>query len=130
MGMFDKFKGWLGLSEAEKTRMDRRAFLKGMAITSAGVLIPGALIFDLARRPPLDATRVFIQSDYSGCEMRINGIVMKRGSDYTVKHEGEGFQLDLSSGLLLPEDFVTISYTAGIAKTEKRARSPVKNGLV
>jgi len=54
MKIFDRIRDWLGASDEEKVMMDRRAFLKGMTVTSAGLLVPGVTIFDVGRgAPPL-----------------------------------------------------------------------------
>lgn len=52
MWIFDKLKNWLHLSDTEKVQMDRRAFLKGMTITAGGLLVPGAVAFDMGRLTP------------------------------------------------------------------------------
>jgi hypothetical protein len=126
MGLFDKFKGWLGFSEAEKIQLDRRAFLKGMAVTSAGILVPGAVVFDMAREAPLETAKILMESDYSGFEMGIkmylNGIEMAEGPDYTVEHEGSSFQIHPRSGLLLPDDRVTVDYTARTKDDDTKIR--------
>lgn len=112
MGLFDKFKGWLGFSEAEKIQMDRRAFLKGMAVTSAGVLLPGAAVFDMARAAPAVLLPAQAEIWPKGVIVSVNGIVQQEGSDYTVDHDMGMFQINPQSGLLLPHDLVTIEYTA------------------
>ena len=49
MSPFQKLRDWLSFDEDEKMLMERRAFLKGMTVTSAGLLVPGAAVFDLGR---------------------------------------------------------------------------------
>lgn len=49
MKLFERIRKFLDLSESEKVRLDRRAFLRGMAVTSAGLLVPAATIFDFGR---------------------------------------------------------------------------------
>lgn len=51
MKIFDRIREWASTSDEDKVRLDRRAFLKGMAVTSAGLLVPGAAVFDMAARP-------------------------------------------------------------------------------
>jgi hypothetical protein len=135
VGLFDKFKGWLGFSEEEKVQLDRRAFLKGMAVTSAGVLIPGAAVFDMARAAPggLPVNGV-IQAQAAdamatGLVVYKNGIVQREGSDYTVDDVGSSFQIHPNSGLILPGDQISIDYTAKLDDDKKiRIYSEVPTG--
>ena len=50
MNAWNKIRFWASFSDDEKMQMDRRAFLRGMAVTSAGLLVPGATAFDLGNR--------------------------------------------------------------------------------
>jgi len=54
MKIFDKIREWASRSDEERVQLDRRAFLKGMAVTSAGLLVPGAAVFDLGRSLHVD----------------------------------------------------------------------------
>ena len=49
MKFLDRIREWAGLSDDDKMQLDRRAFLKGMAVTSAGLFVPGAVVFDMGR---------------------------------------------------------------------------------
>jgi hypothetical protein len=49
MRLWDRVREWAGLSDAGKVSFDRRAFLKGMVVTSAGLVVPGAAVFDMGR---------------------------------------------------------------------------------
>jgi len=71
MGLFDRIKQWATTSDEERVELDRRAFLKGMTVTGAGLLVPGAAFFDMGRGMLLDRGRICIQNDYSGFEMRV-----------------------------------------------------------
>lgn len=120
MGLFDKLKGWLGFTETERVQMDRRAFLKGMAVTSAGVLVPGAAVFDMARVEPGVVVPVevphlveLIQAQAAeDIRVYMNGILMRGGSDYEIEHGETSFQVHPESGLVLPNDVVMVDYTA------------------
>lgn len=45
----DRFRGWLGLSDAQRVNLDRRAFARGLMLTSAGLLLPASSIVDFGR---------------------------------------------------------------------------------
>ena len=61
MRLFDRLKRWAESTDADKVAMDRRAFLKGMAVSSAGILVPGVAVFDLGLSPNyLSMARVFV----------------------------------------------------------------------
>ena len=47
MSLFDRIKQWASSSDEDKVALDRRAFLKGMAVTSAGLLVPTVAFFDM-----------------------------------------------------------------------------------
>lgn len=51
MHLFDRLKRWAETSDEDKVSLDRRLFLKRLAVTSAGILVPGAAVFDLGRAP-------------------------------------------------------------------------------
>ena len=62
MRMFDRLRDWAATSDTERVNLDRRAFLRGMAVTSAGLLVPGATVFDMLgpsprRLPPVVCDR-------------------------------------------------------------------------
>lgn len=61
MKMFERLREWASSSDDEKMQMDRRAFLRGMAVTSAGLLVPGATVFDLARSSREVDARAFLE---------------------------------------------------------------------
>lgn len=74
MKVFQRIRDFFALRETEKVNLDRRAFLQGMAVTSAGVLVPAATVFDFGRvvRPQskvslaLDAKLIPVGSVYMG----------------------------------------------------------------
>jgi len=106
MKLFEKLKGWLGLSDGEKVQMDRRAFMKGMVVTSAGVLLPGATFIDMARAlPPAP-----FPGSLMGLRVHCNGILLREGDDYTVDSNGDTFSIDARTGLYLPDDSITVDY--------------------
>jgi len=57
--LFDRIKRWAETPDDDKVSLDRRAFLKGMAVTSAGLLVPGAAVFDMGTNY-LSMPRVFV----------------------------------------------------------------------
>jgi len=68
MKILDRIKEWASFSDDEKVVLGRRMFLKGLAVTSGGLLVAGPTIFDMGRdivRPRI------IEPDYSGLEQRI-----------------------------------------------------------
>lgn len=74
MKLFQRIRNFLALRETEKINLDRRAFLQGMAVTSAGLLIPAATVFDLGclvkSKPDCDYGSIPVGSVYmatSGC---------------------------------------------------------------
>ena len=54
MKIFDKIREWASRSDEERVQLDRRLFLKGLAVTSAGLFVPGAAVFDLGRSLHVD----------------------------------------------------------------------------
>jgi len=48
--LWNQLKSWASFSEDEKEVLDRRAFMKGMMVTGAGLLVPGASLFDMGGR--------------------------------------------------------------------------------
>ena len=44
-----RIPGFFKTSDDDKVRMDRRAFLRGMTVTAAGLLVPKATVFDQGR---------------------------------------------------------------------------------
>jgi hypothetical protein len=50
MRLWNQIKQWATFSENEKVQMDRRAFMRGMVVTGAGLLVPGATVFDFGSR--------------------------------------------------------------------------------
>ena len=116
MKMFERLREWASSSDDEKMQMDRRAFLKGMAVTSAGVLVPGATVFDLAQSSREIDARVFLEewvnkidlepklrevarmqnSELLWPELRVfyKGIEMRRGEDsVTITEQDNGFHI-------------------------------------
>ena len=78
MSFFDRLRDWASNSDGEKVRLDRRAFLKGMAVTSAGLLVPGAVMFDMGRRI-LEPSRMIFEPSMSGLEMQLAGKIQIYG---------------------------------------------------
>ena len=61
MKIVDRIREWVGMGDDDKVALDRRAFLKGMVVTSAGLLVAGPTVFDMGRRivaPTAEQTRV------------------------------------------------------------------------
>lgn len=54
MRVLDRVLEWAGMGDGEKMQTDRRLFLKGLAATSAGVLVPTAAMFDMGRSLHVD----------------------------------------------------------------------------
>jgi hypothetical protein len=52
--LFDRIREWASSSDGEKVQLERRMFLKGLAVTSAGLLVPGAAVFDMGRSLHVD----------------------------------------------------------------------------
>lgn len=50
MKLWNQLKSWASFSEDEREVLDRRAFMKGMMVTGAGLLVPGASLFDMGGR--------------------------------------------------------------------------------
>ena len=44
-----RIPGFSKLEEPEKVRMDRRFFLRGAAVTAAGLVVPRSAVFDQGR---------------------------------------------------------------------------------
>ena len=51
MKLWKQIKQWTRFSEAERVQIDRRAFLKGMTVTGAGLLVPGVSLFQMVPGP-------------------------------------------------------------------------------
>jgi len=49
MKIIATIRQWASRSDAEKVSLDRRMFLKGLAVTTAGLLVPTATLFDMGR---------------------------------------------------------------------------------
>lgn len=47
--LWERLRGWVSSSEQEKVGIDRRAFLRGMTVTSVGLLVPGVSVFGFPR---------------------------------------------------------------------------------
>lgn len=77
MRIFDRIREWASASDDDKVQLDRRAFLKGMAVTSAGLLVPGAAVFDMGRivRPEAPVPKMTPQD-----EMEIVGRIQLCGT--------------------------------------------------
>ena len=63
MKIFDRVRGWAFRSDDEKVSIDRRAFLRGMAVTSAGLLVPGATVFGAGRVVAAEPLWHFVGAD-------------------------------------------------------------------
>jgi hypothetical protein len=144
MGLFDRLRQWAGLSDSEKVEMDRRAFMKGMSITGAGLLVPGVAVFDLGRGLRAEVPERIRFVDEHGrlkhpgaCledlqvhrtapgDLRVycNGIEMMPGDDYVaVTERGNGFRIQPSRVQTLGEgDILSVQYTARAQRPEGEA---------
>ena len=63
MKMFDRIKEWASMPDGDKVQLDRRAFLQGMAVTSAGLFVPGVTLFDAGRIVQPEANPYWVRSD-------------------------------------------------------------------
>ena len=95
MKLFDRIKDWASFSEDEKVSLERRALLRGMAVTAAGILVPGATLFDMGRvvkpepQGPFNGPIQAMRADYQQQPMTIQTSSDVFGVGDMVKIAGE-----------------------------------------
>lgn len=79
---------WLSASDDEKVAIDRRAFLRGMTVTGAGLLVPAASVFDMGVHRPAPVS-------LSRCVLRMGGA---RGPIHRMFRVGQVLEVGVGSG--------------------------------